>query len=102
MQEGNPQGLQEVRPRQSSEAMQVRVPQREEEGMTIEKVRIGAGCSEEDRLALEKIAKDLIENKSGDLRPKFPCEEDDADPVYPCIDCTVWLIHHKCPIEANE
>jgi len=74
----------------------------EEEGMTIEKVKLGSACTEEDRIALERIAKELIENKSGRLRPKFPCEEEDADPVYPCVDCTVWLVQHRCPVEADK
>ena len=74
----------------------------EEESMTIEKVKIGSACTEEDRIALERIAKELIENKSGKLRPKFPCEEEDADPVYPCVECTVMLVQHKCPLEADE
>ena len=70
--------------------------------MTIEKVKLGSSCSEEDRLALEKIAKEMIEDTSGRLRPKFPCEQDDADPVYPCMDCTVWRVWGKCPVGANE
>jgi len=70
--------------------------------MTIEKVEIGSACTEEDRIALEKIAKEMFEDKSGKLRPKFPCEEDDADPVYPCVDCSVMRVWHKCPLGADE
>jgi len=35
-------------------------------------------------------------------KPVFPCEQEDADPVYPCRECTVMLVQHKCPLEASK
>jgi len=32
-------------------------------------------------------------------KPVFPCQEPDADPVYPCMYCTVWRVKHYCPME---